>query len=59
MPRLVLKCPATGRPVPSGRTSLDDDVVEGWLYPCPSCRGGHSWRREELRAEVPPLRVGR
>jgi endogenous inhibitor of DNA gyrase (YacG/DUF329 family) len=46
MPRILIKCPTTGREVPTGRRTQDvelADMVQPLSFRCPICQAVHSW----------------
>lgn len=46
MPRILIRCPATGEEVPTGRRTQDFNlaaVIEPLAFRCPVCKDVHAW----------------
>lgn len=60
MPEILIRCPVTGKDVPTG-VSLPADVflqaqIDTYPATCPHCGAQHPWRKEEAYLRVPPER---
>jgi hypothetical protein len=56
MPRVVIDCPETGDPTPTGYWSSNLDFVsadERRAFRCSSCGDIHEWSRTDARLEQP------
>jgi endogenous inhibitor of DNA gyrase (YacG/DUF329 family) len=55
MPRLMITCPETGKPVYThfnfNWTTLDSARIGEQTVQCPKCGDVHSWRREDAYLE--------
>jgi hypothetical protein len=60
MPVLLISCPVTGKPVPTGlgagRGAADVACTSMAVHPCPHCDRGHVWARADayFEGEQPP-----
>jgi hypothetical protein len=61
MPSIVIRCPITQAPVPTGLTteailldSLDDDLT--LPLRCPACRKLHHWKKRDAWVDGSPRR---
>lgn len=53
MPMLMIKCPKTGKPVPTGinmpQESLDSSTLESnTIGRCPACGESHTWGKRDV-----------
>lgn len=52
MPDVMIKCPATGKAVPTGfslsKETFESAQMNGNSFgPCPACRGTHTWDKKD------------
>lgn len=57
MPMVMIKCPKTGKDVPTGiamdKKSFDTSQMSGNRLRCPHCGDTHVWNKSD--AYIPPL----
>lgn len=56
MPRVMFRCPATGKPVYTGidmdKKSFDAATFQGQIFgPCPECQNNHQWDKKNAYLE--------
>jgi endogenous inhibitor of DNA gyrase (YacG/DUF329 family) len=52
MAMLMIKCPATGKPTPTGvamdKKSFETSVLTNNTTTCPHCKGAHMWSKKDV-----------
>ncbi len=59
MPRVMIKCPKTGKPVPTGMGADQKSFESGCFRdnsfgPCPECGQRHIWQKDDAFLEGDP-----
>lgn len=56
MPRIMIKCPTTGKPVPTGmdfdRQTFENATLTNNATGCPHCQQTHTWNKADAYLEV-------
>ena len=61
MPRILIRCPATGEDVPTGRRTQDfqlSEVIAPLSFRCPVCSAVHAWSGADAWVETASTRTG-